>query len=369
MKVVIALSDVSGGHMSAAKAIASSLQIVSPGVDVEIVDLMKQVGKFPFADMEKSWKMVSNSQIAESFSNLAYRLLGTKIGHDLSSQIINWRIGKDALSKLNEYKPDIVVSTHFVVSAFLESAKYHGAKFKTMSVAADLVGFPRLLADRNADLVFAPTKAAAERFTRFGLPKENVAYPFFPLDPKLMNARLGGSLLAELNLNPNVPTVLVTGGGLGTVTLLEGVDELLDIDIQIIILAGKSMEFQEKLRQRYKSRSQVCILGFVDNMQDYVSAVDLVISKPGPATIVELEALKKKALFTRPVGAQELGNVPYLMQNPNFRYIGDDYETICRQVQELLENGTADFAPRFATDAGLQLAARILEVGGRDRLR
>ncbi|MFA5623299.1 MAG: hypothetical protein WC981_03665, partial [Candidatus Dojkabacteria bacterium] len=76
------------------------------------------------------------------------------------------------------------------------------------------------------------------------------------------------------------------------------------------------------------------------------------IAKPGPATLLEIERLGKKAIFTRPVGYQEWGNVEYLLQNPNFIYIGNEYNLIEGEIKELLEKEIGEYeSPILDSDA------------------
>lgn len=70
-------------------------------------------------------------------------------------------------------------------------------------------------------------------------------------------------------------------------------------DLQMIIIAGKNDSFKNYLLNEHGHDENVAILGFVNNIQDYFNASDIMIGKPGPATILEFEIFNKKAILTK----------------------------------------------------------------------
>lgn len=92
-------------------------------------------------------------------------------------------------------------------------------------------------------------------------------------------------------------------------------------------------------------------------MLKLMSILDIVIAKPGPATILELQRLNKKVIFTAPIGYQEYGNVDYLLKNPNFRYVGKEYCKLKKVIEELLNSDTVPYDDNMkdASDIGKRL--------------
>ena len=75
---------------------------------------------------------------------------------------------------------------------------------------------------------------------------------------------------------------------------------------------------------------------FTDSVLELFSIVDVIIAKPGANTVLEIEKVGQRGIFTEPVGYQEVGNVDYLVKNPNFVYIGSDYSSIQKRIEEVL---------------------------------
>lgn len=60
---------------------------------------------------------------------------------------------------------------------------------------------------------------------------------------------------------------------------------------------------------------QVTIKGFVDNMPEWMTASDMIISKAGPGTIAESFICGLPVLLNGFVPCQEEGNVPFVLKN------------------------------------------------------
>jgi processive 1,2-diacylglycerol beta-glucosyltransferase len=53
------------------------------------------------------------------------------------------------------------------------------------------------------------------------------------------------------------------------------------------MVTGRNQRLEKRLRQRFGSLPHVRVLGWVDNMQEWMVASDLMISKPGGGTLNE----------------------------------------------------------------------------------
>ena len=145
----------------------------------------------------------------------------------------------------------------------------------------------------------------------------------------------------ELNIQPDVPVVLVLGGGLGlsvdaaTSALLEQPS-----DVQIIAMPGKNAAARatlDALKQRYPNRLRVC--EWTDRMDLYLRASDLVVGKPGGISVAEALACGRPLLATRSLGGQEGFNVNFLERNEVGGLVSD--RELVARVQALLKDRTA----------------------------
>lgn len=344
-KVLILIGDVANGHRSAANALTESFEKIYPNdVEIETIDVFT-VSKDtqPFYSADSTHLLISQNRTVETVANFFFKLFNTSFGYELFQWFITERLCKTILQILEEEKPDVIITIHPIVSAALNKMKNEGKfNIKTVTVITDLITLFRGWGDTSADLSFAPTHEAVNVLVNFGLDIKKIKYPFFPINPKMKEYQPKDIVLSGLDLDPTKTTILLTGGGFGIESLKKAIGNIEKkmSDIQLILIAGKNINFKSYLEDKYKNHKNVRILGYVNNMQDFINASDIVIGKPGPATILEFETFNKKAILTKKIGEQEIGNITYAESNPNFRYIGEDWGMLEETLKELINKPT-----------------------------
>jgi UDP-N-acetylglucosamine--N-acetylmuramyl-(pentapeptide) pyrophosphoryl-undecaprenol N-acetylglucosamine transferase len=108
----------------------------------------------------------------------------------------------------------------------------------------------------------------------------------------------------ELGLDPQSPTLLVTGGSLGAASInravIEAKDVLLAAGIQILHIVGDRSEFGEADEPGYKR------IAYCNSMDAAISAASFAISRAGASTVSEFAAFGLPALYIPyPVGNGE----------------------------------------------------------------
>ena len=82
------------------------------------------------------------------------------------------------------------------------------------------------------------------------------------------------------------------GGSFGAGNIKDTLKELVSIDrdFQILVIAGRNESLKEKLQNSIDKSDldkNISVLGFTNNMNDILSSVDVIISKPGGLTTTE----------------------------------------------------------------------------------
>ncbi|HSW68485.1 MAG TPA: undecaprenyldiphospho-muramoylpentapeptide beta-N-acetylglucosaminyltransferase [Bacteroidales bacterium] len=107
---------------------------------------------------------------------------------------------------------------------------------------------------------------------------------------------------AHFGLNPENPTVLVTGGSLGARTINESIAAMLDYfsenqHIQLIWQCGKSFFSQAKSLAAHDLLSNVRVFEFINRMDFAYAMADVVVSRAGAIALAELSLLGKAAIL------------------------------------------------------------------------
>jgi 1,2-diacylglycerol 3-beta-galactosyltransferase len=105
---------------------------------------------------------------------------------------------------------------------------------------------------------------------------------------------------------------------------------------------------------RDASGHPVPVLGFVDNMADWMRAADVVVTKAGPGTIAEALCSGLPLLLTWYIPGQESGNLEWLVDIGAGRYVPRSRELV-DTIAELSAPGSSGLA---AMRAAVAAAAR-----------
>jgi 1,2-diacylglycerol 3-beta-galactosyltransferase len=126
------------------------------------------------------------------------------------------------------------------------------------------------------------------------------------------------TLKKNLDFVPDKKIILIVGGGDGIPKGEKILSELLKakLNAQIGIVCGKNEALQkgaERLKSIYNA-DNLKIYGYVDFIYELINISDVVITKCGASTIMEILNLKRVPIVNDYIWEQEQGNVDYLIE-------------------------------------------------------
>lgn len=105
----------------------------------------------------------------------------------------------------------------------------------------------------------------------------------------------------HFGMNPDLPTLLVTGGSLGALRLNDAVSELapkLSQDIQILHVTGKGkIDAVQKTKDELAPTAAWFIHEYMTEMDQAMASADMVVCRSGAGTVAELTAIGMPALY------------------------------------------------------------------------
>jgi len=145
----------------------------------------------------------------------------------------------------------------------------------------------------------------------------------------------------RLGFLPDSRVVLLAGGGEGLPHGERHAEALLasDLNVEIAVVCGKDEGMRrriERIARRYPGRL-VHVYGFVDFMFELMNIADVVVSKGGPATIMEALILDKPLIVSQYIYGQEKGNVEFVKQERLGFYI-EDSRRIVERIRTLVSD-------------------------------
>lgn len=317
LKKIVILTVLAGmGHIRAAEAIAKGIKELYNDVEVQTIDPMSTTGPklqqffnhgylFLANYTPPFWGWIYNSQILSSaYSPIRWYL---KRIYARSSQLV-----------IDQFNPDILVSTHpFIANGVGELKKQRLINLPLISVVTDYHVYPMGI-NKYVDLFILPSSEVAIHLKNKGIPDEKIRISGgLPTDPKFFKPQDKNALYQKFNLQKDLKVVLILCGGYGmgkVAKLLQGFMGM-DFPLQLLVVAGKNEELKAKLTQiANQLKIKTKIFGFVENMEELMSASDLVVTKPGGTSISETLTKGIPIILTEAVPGQETWNVNILLK-------------------------------------------------------
>ena len=342
-KVLIMSASTGGGHNRAARAIKEELtnkSINGITIDCEIIDSLKIVNgtmdKLISRGYEKSAKYTPKAWGG------VYKLTETNLvsRNEFKDNPLTSLISRKLKKLVENKKPDLIIGTHPFPMIALSTLKKYSLMYNNSELSAFTenlhkyyknLNIPPLITvltdytthsayiQNEIDYYIVGHEYVKELLIEDGIDGDKIKAYGIPVEKSFLSSRDREIVLSELNLDPNKFTVLLMGGSFGAGSIKDTLSELISIDrdFQIIVITGRNKSLKEKLERTLivdanKIDKKICVLGFTDNMNDLLSSVDILVSKPGGLTTTE--SLLKEVPMIVPyfIPGQEEENLDFL---------------------------------------------------------
>ncbi|CAM9861951.1 unnamed protein product [Ectocarpus sp. 4 AP-2014] len=324
-RVLILMSDTGGGHRASAQALKAAFDELYPGaIDVDIVDLWTTHAPWPFNKFVKAYQyMAKRPPIWKAFWEYGRFPLTRRI----TNEVTNIQCHGHFRSVLEEYEPDLVVSVHplcqEVPLRVMKKMAGGEREIPFVTVVTDLGGAHPTWFHRDVDACFVPSDRLAVLARNCGLSPDKIRLHGLPIRPGFWGEQSAKADLQEkLGLKPGVKTCLVVGGGDG-VGGLQGIADSVGHKLgeekaetqQVVVVCGTNNEVKTSLEKgNWASNVHVHVKGFVSNMDEWMGAVDCIVTKAGPGTIAEAMIRGLPIMLSAFLPGQEAGNVPFVTE-------------------------------------------------------
>lgn len=314
MKLLILTAATGGGHLRASRAIQSYISEHSPGSEVVVVDALKSISS------------ILDKTVCDGYHFLATRTpkvfgqLYRKTNEDNLFTNLMFRFSGafslKLLPLLRRQNPDVIISTHPFATEMISHLKWAKIVKAPLICLMTDYGPHRAWIAKRVDAYVVANGDMVSEMELMGAPKEKI-YPFgIPVENVFFTAGDKPALLRRLGLNPELPTVLIMAGSFGVTNILKVYRQIvrLDLAFQIIVITGKN----EKLYAEFASLipdspKETKLVFFTDEVETYMHAADLLITKPGGLTVSEALACGIPLAVFDAIPGQEEDNANFLL--------------------------------------------------------
>lgn len=321
MKISIMYVKAGAGHISAARALVDEIKSLYPEAEATLYDGLTGVPNYVRDIIEKGYSTTSN--FFPPIWNLIYAISKIYLIRRLEVDIVSTYVKKHLENYILSEKPDKIVIDHFfLIKPVYEVVKEKKLNIKVLVIATDpFTCHPIWFTYPNMDLV-----VFSERMKNYAI-KHRVPENRITVLPIILNRKFNSKLPEEevlklkekYGFSKDKHLVLIAGGGEGLPKGEVFLEELAksDLDVELAIVCGRNeilKQQSEKVANKYPSK-KVVVFGFVDFMYELMNMSSVVITKGGPATVMETLILEKPLIITSYIWEQEKGNVEFVVEN------------------------------------------------------
>lgn len=379
MKAIILSASTGSGHMSAARAINEYL--IENGAQSEIIDTLKYISP------------ILNKTVTEIYDFIAkYHPKIWKMMYDTSNKktvnklllSINNLISKKLLPLFDNFEPDIIIATHPFAAEMISKLKsLQKIDIPLICVITDYA--PHLTwINPGVNAYVVANSDMIESMVKMGADKNDIFSFGIPVDKEFFSKKDKAKILEEIGLSPELPTVLIMSGGNGYANVEEIYRDLQksDVDFQIILITGRNQKLYKRMQslteisnqekqdidsqknyfisklgmpnvrlnglniikkfvsensEEFLQTKPTKIIYFTSEVSKYMSAADLIITKPGGLTVSEALACSLPMALFGEIPGQEEENANFLVGN-NMAVKLDKKSSNLKSVEALLKN-------------------------------
>lgn len=305
-KILILTASFGAGHNSVAKAIKNYLLEEGNKYEIEIHDFIESSVPSLNNIMVKFYEFQTKN-IPIIYNIYYYFKKNFDSKYDKSYK---WYVSK-LKDFIDSKSPNIIISTFPQASACLNGLKKEGKlEAPFLTVITDVVSSKEWIYPET-DAYFVASNSIKDELTLKGVKEHQIFVTGVPVDKEFLKTN-------EDNLNESKYNILILGGGRGlfdiSLDFLYWIDYILDDssnNLSVSIVTGSNKNLYKLLTEK-RPLKNVKVFGFIDNMSSFMKNYNLLITKPGGATLFEAINLEIPVVVKKPNIGQEIENAKFI---------------------------------------------------------
>ena len=242
---------------------------------------------------------------------------------------MRYKILKKIDELIEKSRPDVVISTLPIISKYMsEYRKTVSRQFYCITCITDIMPHNEWISD-GTFAYMAGDEMTKEILIDKGVNPEKIFVGGIPVKKEFK---------ADIpNKHKDVKEILIMGGGLG---LIPGVKKIIDEirllpNVHMRVITGKNKKLRQALENSY---DDIDIIGYTDEVMNYMKNADVLISKAGGITIFEAIYSETPILALYPFLEQEKKNAEFIKRKCIGSIMDKNKDRQLYKVSELLFN-------------------------------
>lgn len=328
MRIIVLSCSTGGGHNACGQYIKKEFQ--ANNIACDFVDYFSILGENISKNIEKMY--LDSTKNNGGIFKTVYKLgeLYSKTGITSPIYGLNKMARHKLKAFLEENKYDIAICPHLFPAMAITALKEEGYNIPLINVATDYEMIP-FWEETNPDYFVIPHESLKDSFMKKEYP-ENILLPFgIPVASSFNN------LKNNLDLPKDKDIILITSGSMGFGKIKDIVEEMLNnfTSAIIIVICGNNTDLFLELSSINKPN--LIVKGFVENMNEYIEASTVVLTKPGGLTSTEVALINKPMVHIMPIPGVENHNATFF-QERGLSLVSNSIEEIIINTNRILND-------------------------------
>lgn len=368
-RILILSASVGNGHTTAAEALKKAFEIKGLAGDVRHEDVLKFTNPLfrrlysnAYIDLVNNIPEVLGwmyDRLDEPWKNEKRRLFFDKLNT------------RPLVKMVRDYDPDWIVCTHFLPSEIISDLKAKGKMSTPQAIVVTDFDMHAMWLCRNYEHYFVALDETRFYLESLGCPDKKISVSGIPIDPKFGETKRKNEMCSKYGIDSDLPTVMLSlgGFGVGNIETLLGPLRKIKTPVQVLAMCGKNEELKADLEHDSKDNGvRIVPVGYTRDMDEYMSASDLIVGKPGGLTTCEALAKGLVFVIANPIPGQEERNADHLLEQ-GAAIRSNNPATLGYKIEELLKDKKRlEFmrsnALKFARpNAAFDIADKLAEIG------
>ena len=280
LRVLIFTAAVGGGHEATGRSVRAELE--RAGHYVVIKDGLRAMSH------TLAWSLVrvyfSQARNTPQSLGAVFAITSRRGAAAAVRAIVGLLFARRLLKAIREERPDLVISTYPLVNAALGHLRKSGRLgVAAAAIIADYGAHPLWVAP-GMDLHLVVSSPSAELISRAG---GEVCVARLPVAPKFRFAPAREPAREILGLPQEAFVALIVGGAWGIGDLGEAARHAADSGAYAIVVTGNNAGLKSTLEEEFKSREDVWVLGWREDVPVLMAASDCLLQNAGGMTCLE----------------------------------------------------------------------------------
>jgi len=320
-KVLLLSASAGAGHVRAAEAVEQAFKQRkdSNGLEVHHFDVLNYTNKLFRHLYSKAYIDLVNKM--PEVPGWVYDKLDKPWKNERRRLALDKLNTRPFVKLLREYQPDLIICTHFLPAEIVSWLKAKERLASRQVIIVTDFDVHAMWLVHHYERYFVAVDEARVYLETLGIPPEKITVSGIPIDPVFAIKKDKQQMRAKHGLAPDRTTILLSAGGFGVGSVDALVQSLLPLRqrAQVVAICGRNEELKErlaKLASRIKPDAGVLLkpFGYTKEMDELMTASDLVLGKPGGLTTSEALAKGLVFVIVNPIPGQEERNSDHLLE-------------------------------------------------------